>query len=92
MTDSLCTKLERLNVLNARMTNLRERVAFYQNVTSFARIGGHVHDHPEEYRLYAAELVLLQKLTDTMWILQDEINDLQAEVLAEIYGSGGNAN
>ena len=91
MTDSLRSKLERLTTLNTRLGKVRERVQFYQNVTSFAQLGGHVRDHPEEYRLYVAELGLIQHLTDQMWIMQDEINDLQSEILKEIYGQGGNA-
>ena len=90
MTDSLREKLECLVTLNVRLGKIRQRVQFYQNVTSFAQLGGHVHDHPEEYRLYVAELGLLQTLTDQMWIIQDEIDDLQSEILQEIYGSGGN--
>ena len=92
MTDSLREKLQRLTTLGVRLQKVRERVQFYQNVTSFAQIGGHVHAHPEEYRLYVGELGLLQKLTDQMWIMQDEIDDLQSEILQEIYGSGGNTH
>ena len=92
MTDSLRAKLERMSTLNGRLSKLKLRVQFYQNVTSFAQLGGHVYDHPEEYRLYVAELGLLQKLTDDMWIIQDEIDELKSEILAEIYGPGASAN
>ena len=77
--------------LNVRMAKMRDRVKFYQNVTQFAQIGGHVNDHPEEYRLYAAEMALLHNLTESMWAMQDEIDDLQAEIMNMIYGQGGDA-
>ena len=92
ITDSLREKLDWLVTLNVRLSKIRERVQFYQNVTSFAQLGGHVHQHPEEYRLYVAKLGLLQHLTNTMWIIQDEIDDLQSKILAEIYGQGGDTH
>ena len=92
ITESLAKKLHRLAQLNVRMGRLRERVQFYTNVSQFARLGGHVQANPAEYRLYVAEMDILQRLTTAMWVLQDEIDDLQSQIMNMIYGSGGNAN
>ena len=92
MTDTLAEKLHRLVQLNVRMGRIRERVQFYTNVTQFARLGGHVQANLEEYRLYVAEMEILQRLTTNMWVLQDEIDDLQSQIMNMIYGLGGNAN
>ena len=92
MTDELAEKLHRLVQLNVRMGRLRERVQFYTNVTQFARLGGDVQVNPAEYRLYVAEMDILQRLTTAMWVLQDEIDDLQSQIMVMIYGEGGNAN
>ena len=92
MTDTLAEKLHRLAQLNVCMGQIRERVQFYTNVTQFACLGGHVQANPAEYRLYVAEMEILQRLTTNMWVLQDEIDDLQSQIMNMIYGSGGNTN
>ena len=92
MTDILAEKLHRLVQLNVRIGRIRERVQFYTNVTQFARLGGHIQANPAEYRLYVAEMEILQRLTTNMWVMQDEIDDLQSQIMNMIYGSGENAN
>ena len=89
MTDSLAAKLTRLNQLHVRVNRLRDRAKIvYDNCMVWEEMQWDILMIPGEYSLYVEEMRLFDRLKTTMWCIQEDIDDLQTEILQEIYGPG----
>ena len=73
--------------MHVRLHKIRERLQVVNgNISAFAEM--RVNPGSDEYFFYLAEMSIFEELNELIWILQDEIDDLQSEILAEIYGHG----
>ena len=93
ITDSLAEKLHRLVQLDGRIRRLRDRAyVVYQNCCIYDSLGRDILQIPGEYDLYVDEMFRFADLKSTMWALQADVDELQSQILSEIYGSGVNAD
>ena len=87
MTDSLCEKFERLNIVHTHVQKVRKQLQILQeNISAFTQM--EVTPGSDEHLFYLAEMSMFEDTSQLIWILQDEIHDMQSDILQEIYGQG----
>ena len=85
MTDSLHEKLERLNIVHTRVQKVQKQLQIQQqNISVFTQM--EVTPGSDEHLFYLAEMSMFEDTSQLIWILQDEINNMQSDILQEIYG------
>ena len=85
MTDSLCEKAERLNIVHTCVHKIRKQLQILQsNISAFTQMD--VTPGSDEHLFYLCEMSWFEEGSQLIWILQDEIHDMQSEIIQEIYG------